>query len=67
MGLVDIGPECFTDDSGNVINYKGANYYKACDIFVADLPEGGQEFCVKRVNHPGQLHEAYSGKTKWGN
>jgi hypothetical protein len=55
----DIGPECFTN--GEVISYKGENYYKACDVFVADLPDGGQCFCVKRVGHPGLVHESYDG------
>lgn len=55
----DIGPECFTN--GNVISYKGENYYRACDAFVTDRPEGGQSFCVKRVDHPGTIHEAYDG------
>lgn len=55
----DIGPEAFTN--GLVISYKGANYYKACDEFVADTLSGGQEFCVKRVNHGGFVHEAYDG------
>lgn len=59
-----IAPECiiFADDS--VISYKGANYYRACDEFVSDLPEGGQSFCVKRVNHPGTIHEDYFGRTR---
>jgi len=57
---IDIGPECFTN--GNVISYKGENYYRACDAFVNDRSEeGGQSFCVKRVDHPGTIHEAYDG------
>lgn len=58
----DIGPECFTN--GDVISYKGENYYRACDAFVTDRPEGGQSFCVKRINHPGTIHEAYDGTTR---
>lgn len=57
----DIGPGCFTN--GDVIFYKGENYYRACDTYVADLPEGGQEFCVKRVEHAGP-HESYGGTLK---
>jgi len=60
--LVDIGPECFTD--GFIISYKGENYYRACDEWVADTSDGGEEFCVKRVDHPGNVHEAYSGNTR---
>lgn len=56
--LIDIGPECFTN--GNVISYKGENYYRACGSFVANLPEGGQSYCVKRVDHYGP-HENYDG------
>lgn len=54
-----IGPECFTD--GKVISYKGANYYKACDAWVRDLPNGGQSHCVSRVGHPSHLHEDSEG------
>lgn len=60
--FTDIGPECFTN--GLVISYKGENYYKACDTFVYDRKEGGQSFCVKRVGHPGKIHEAYDGVTR---
>lgn len=60
--FTDIGPECFTDDY--VISYKGENYYKACDEFVYDRDDGGQSFCVKRVDHPGMYHEAYDGRQK---
>lgn len=58
-----IGPECFSDKEGTVISYKGEHYYKACNAFVKDNPDGGQSFCVKRVNHPGRLriHESYDG------
>lgn len=57
--LTDIGPECFTD--GDVISYKGENFYRACGAWVCDNPEGGAAFCVKRVGHPGDLHESYKG------
>lgn len=60
--FIDIGPECFTD--GDVISYKGQNFYRACDAFVSDLPDGGQSFCVKRVGHPGKTHEDYEGRAK---
>lgn len=58
---VVIAPECIIWADGGVISYKGENYYRACDELVSDLPDGGQSFCVKRVNHPGNLHEDYSG------
>ncbi len=57
-----IGPECFTN--GNVISYKGENYFRACEKFVYDRPDGVQSFCIKRVGHPGNFHEAYDGTTK---
>lgn len=56
----DLGPELFIVD-GDVISYKGENFYRACNAFVRDLPDGGQSFCVKRVGHPGGVHEAYDG------
>jgi phosphoribosylpyrophosphate synthetase len=59
-----IGPECFVD--GVVISYKGENYYKSCDAFVYDREDGGQSFCVLRVNHHGTIHEAYDGKLRDG-
>lgn len=57
--LIDIGPEAFTN--GEVINYKGANFYRACDAWVSNLENGGKSFCVKRVDHPGDFHEDYNG------
>lgn len=62
--LVDIGPECFADGDEEVISYKGANYYKACDAFVAELPDGAVSHCVKRVYHLGLIHEDYDGRTR---
>lgn len=59
---MNIGPEAFTD--GDVISYKGENYYRACDIWVSDMIGGGQSFCVKRVNHPGKYHEDFEGVTR---
>ena len=58
----DIGPECFI--GGDVISYKGKNYYRACDNWVTDNTDGGQSFCVKRVSHPGKVHESYDGTTR---
>lgn len=59
--FISIADECFTD--GDVISYKGENYYRACDHFVKDLDGGGASYCVKRVNHPGLMHEDYYGNT----
>jgi hypothetical protein len=57
--FTEIGPECFT--YGNVISYKGENFYRACGAWVCDNLEGGASFCVKRAGHPGDLHESYTG------
>lgn len=61
MSIIDIGPECFASADVHVISYKGDNYYKSCDEFVADRPKGGQTFCVKRIGHPGTIHEDWDG------
>lgn len=61
--LVDIGPEAFTN--GEVISYKGDNYYRACDTLVTHQEgNGGKSFCVKRIGHPGKLHEDYYGNMR---
>lgn len=64
MTVNEIRIACWCFISGNIISYKGQYYYRACDAFVADNPEGGQAYCVKRVDHPGTIHEAYDGRTK---
>jgi len=58
----DIGPECFTD--GFVISYKGENYYRACGAVVLWKEGGATTSCVKRVGHPGSIHEDYQGFTR---
>lgn len=64
--FTDIGPECFASGDGLVISYKGENYYKACGALVEPVraPEGGSTSCVKRVNHPGNIHEDWHGNTR---
>lgn len=64
--FIDIGPQCFTD--GDVISYKGENFYRACGELVAELEGGGRSHCVKRIGHPGNQHEDYDGRrlTKMG-
>lgn len=56
-----LGPELFTN--GDVISYKGENYYRACDYPVAQVG-GSQTHCVKRVGHPSHIHEDYDGRIK---
>lgn len=62
-GFVEVTKAFATPDE-DVISWRGENYYKGCDIHVRDLPDGGQSFCVKRVNHPGNLHEDFDGAIK---
>lgn len=62
--LVDIGPEAFTDGDEEVISYKGENYYKSCPERVTGEDDGAGSFCVKRVNHPGDVHEDFHGRIK---
>ena len=56
-----LGPELFIN--GDVISYKGENYYRACDYPVAQVG-GSQTHCVKRVGHQSHIHEDYDGRTK---
>lgn len=51
--------EMFTN-SEDVISYKGANFYRACDAYVRNLPSGGTSHCVKRVGHSSE-HEDFDG------
>lgn len=59
-----IGPECFASVDDKVISWKGANFYKACDELVMENPLGGATHCVKRVDHPGDIHEDYDGNRR---
>lgn len=63
-GFIDIGPECFTNTEKTVISYQGENYYKACGQLVANIPGGGQTFCVKRRDHMGDVHEDFRGEIR---
>jgi hypothetical protein len=62
--FVDLGPELFADIEASVITWKGNNYYKACDEPVVTRPDGSGTHCVKRVEHPGDIHEDYDGIRK---
>lgn len=59
--MIDIGPACFSDGEKTVISYEGNNFYRACDAFVAAHADGSSSFCVKRVGHPGDVHEDFAG------
>lgn len=54
-----IGQDCITN--GEVISYRGENFYKACDQWVVAVDGEGQSFCVKRSGHNGYIHEDIHG------
>lgn len=57
-----LGPEWFI--AGDVISYKGENFYRACDKVVRELPDGGQSHCVKRAGHPSVMCEDFCGEMR---
>lgn len=59
--MIDIGPGCFSDEEKTVISFEGNNFYRACDEFVAGHADGSMSYCVKRVGHPGDVHEDFDG------
>lgn len=59
-----IGPECFASPAKDVISWKGENFYKACDEPVVTNADGSGTHCVKRQEHPGDIHEDYDGIRK---
>lgn len=54
----------FCSGDETIINWKGSNYYKACDELVTGNPNGAASYCVKREGHPGDIHEDYDGVRK---
>lgn len=54
----------FTSRDRKVISWNGENYYQSCGEFVADLPDGGESSCLKRVGHPSPEHEDYDGRVR---
>lgn len=61
LDFVDIGPGCFASGDKTVISYEGENFYRACGAYVADHADGSRSSCVKRVGHPGNVHENFDG------
>lgn len=53
----------FSNADKSVISWEGSNYYRACDEPVVSN-EGGVSGCVKRVDHPGDVHEDFDGNRK---
>lgn len=54
----------FAAGDQTVINWGGNNYYKACDAPVVQNEDGSGTYCVKREEHPGDIHEDYDGIRK---
>lgn len=54
----------FSNADESVINWKGDNFYRSCDALVMEMPDGGATYCVKRADHPGDIHEDYDGVRK---
>lgn len=61
---IELGPELFSDSEETVISWKGSNFYRACDRWVTEKLEGGSTHCVKRINHPSDMHEDYHGNQR---
>lgn len=59
----DLDAPAFTNIVETVISYKGENFYKACGELVTGRPDEGTTSCVKRVGHPGDIHEDFDGNT----
>lgn len=58
-------------EDGQVINFKGVLYQKACNVQVADLgwdvePNKGHRitYCIKQFNHKGLDHEDLEGNVR---
>lgn len=49
---------------GDVISYKGDNFYRSCGYIVTGTPLLGSTSCLKRIGHPGNVHEDYAGLTR---
>jgi hypothetical protein len=67
MDTNDLGPEMFCDGERKVINWAGANYFRACGEFVRSEGEEGTRTgrvtstCVKPCDHPSKVHEDIDG------
>lgn len=61
--MTTIGSDCSINDESTVICYKEKFYYRVCGLPVKDSINE-VSFCVKRINHPGVLHEDYEGNVR---
>jgi hypothetical protein len=64
QGYITFAPECFMDGDGNVISFKGENFFRACDNFVRRREDGGSSHCVKRAGHPSKDCEDWDGNIR---
>ena len=58
-GVIEIGEQTYTN--GQVINHAGINYYRACEIFIREYPDGSQSHCLKPRDHVSIEHEDVTG------
>lgn len=59
--MTDTVQGAFSNENETIINWKGENFYRACDAFVMNKPGGGESHCVKPVYHSGDLHVDWDG------
>lgn len=65
-GIVNLGSEMFANGDLSVISYKGENYYQSCGEVVTGSghPDEESTTCVRRVRHPGRIHEDWDDNTR---
>lgn len=54
----------FAEEDKRTINWEGENYYRGCGESVLTRPDGSSSTCVKRLDHPGDIHEDFDGHRK---
>lgn len=54
----------FADTEKTFIGWEGDWYYRGCGEPVVTNEDGSGSHCVKRVDHPGDIHEDYNGIRK---
>lgn len=63
IDILNVGG-AFSNADKTVVNWEGRNYYQSCDEPVVVNSEGATTHCVKRVDHPGDIHEDMDGVRK---
>lgn len=56
--------QIFTNEAQTIMNWAGENFYKACGFPVVENEDGSGSSCVKRIDHPGIVHEDFEGKKR---